>query len=210
MWKNALASTVFACAACGDSGGDGAAAEASACDRDAQCTVIDGTPTCDEGFKLNGAEGQDSECVALGGRWQSEVDVNSLDDTKTILLSVEANESFQGFVEEITPVMALRCKSHEVEVLILTGSTQPETGNFDHATATIRLDAAPAFTVNCSESTTGNALFVPNPAELVAELLNTDTMLFQFTPFQVSPTIAAFDTRFLSEVVEPLQDECGI
>lgn len=146
----------------------------------------------------------------VGGKWDVSTDTSSFDDSSTIVLSLEAERQIEGFLKSYLPTLILRCQEREIEAYIVTGmAADVEEGNYDGATVRIRLDDSPAETLNTGRSTDDEALFFENAPQLISRLERAERLLFQFTPFNASPTETSFDLRGLSEVLPQLRAACG-
>lgn len=126
------------------------------------------------------------------------------------MLSLDAEQTIEGFLESYLPSLILRCQEGQIEAYIVTGmAPDVEMGNFDGATVRIRFDDEAAETLNTGRSTDDKALFFDNAPQLISRLEAADRMLFQFTPYNASPVETSFDLRGLSEVLPQLRQACG-
>jgi type VI secretion system protein VasI len=146
----------------------------------------------------------------VGGKWQVSADTSSFDDSPRVVLSLDAEQPIEGFLESYLPTLILRCQERQTEAYLVTGmAAEVETGNFDGATVRIRLDDSAAETLNTSRSTDDKALFFENAPQLISRLEQAERLLFQFTPFNAAPAETSFDLRGLSEVLPELRAACG-
>jgi type VI secretion system protein VasI len=138
------------------------------------------------------------------GKWVTSTDKNPLDDTRTVVLSLIADEGKSKMGEDIT--LFLRCKSNKTELYISwsdylgMGSTQVIT----------RVGNASAQRMSWGLSTDSTATFFPgSPISFVKSLMNVDKLVVQVTPYSESPVTAVFDVRGLGEAIKQLQETCG-
>lgn len=144
------------------------------------------------------------------GKWVKKVTINPMDDTKTVTLSVDANDKYQGWLGSHRPTLVLRCQSNKTEVALQNKSqASVEYGRFHQHTVTLRYDDAPSKKVITSESTTGEALFLPSAIPNIKKMLEADTLLYEFTPFNANPATVSFDLRGLEEEIGSLRGTCG-
>ncbi len=68
----------------------------------------------------------------------------------------------------------LRCKESKTEVYIITDMSPNVEHGHDGATVTIRFDKEPASKYRFSKSTSGKALFAPNPINLIRKMQRQD------------------------------------
>lgn len=145
----------------------------------------------------------------VGGKWDVTTDSSAFDDSPRVVLSLDAERQIEGFLKSYRPVLILRCQEGEIEAYIVTGmAADVEAGNFDGATVRIRMDDGAAETLNTMRSTDDEALFFENATQLISRLESAERLLFQFTPFNASPTETSFDLRGLSEVLPQLRAAC--
>ena len=146
-----------------------------------------------------------SENVAIEGtgKWQVRVNSNPLDDSKTVILTLAADEGKSGWGEQIT--LLIRCKSNTTEVFIAWNYYLGSVAYVTH-----RIGDAKALTKEWSISTDSKATFYPgSDIALVKSMLGHDRFVAQVTPYNESPVTAVFDIRGLSEAIKPLQETCG-
>lgn len=143
-------------------------------------------------------------------KWSVRKDVSKIDDSTNVNLTLEADSVISGWPNtDVTPKLILRCKEKKTEVLVITGmASQPELGNYNGATVTLRFDKEPAKKYQTTESTDKEALFFGNATTLIKKMLQHSTMLFQFVPFNSSPQMTNFDLQGLAEALKPLREVC--
>ena len=157
------------------------------------------------------------------GRWRINRNKSPIDDTETITISLEADESISGWPRRTVPRLCIQWHEGKLACYIYTGmSAQPERGH-DGATVTLRLDTHAAETHRFSLSTTREALFF-NPtlsygtsyddsnklvAEFVRRLAASERLVFRFTPFNSDPATTTFRLDGLGEAVRPIEEASG-
>ena len=145
------------------------------------------------------------------GSWQLQESTSAADDTKTVVLALDASAPIAGWPSKsVVPTLVLRCHERKTEAYIKTGmAPDVEYGNTDSATVLLRFDKAAATKYNASESTDKEALFLPGAVGLIKAMAKHDTMLFRFTPFNSPPQETVFDLKGLDKVLPKLQGTCG-
>jgi type VI secretion system protein VasI len=143
------------------------------------------------------------------GKWRTHYGRSSFDDSKTVVVSLEAEKRVTGWLTTYTPELILRCQEHETDAYIVLGM-QPdvEYGKMDSATVRIRFDKGNAQELVMYESTDGEALFFRGSVSMIKDMMRHDEMVFGFTPFNASPTETTFDLQGLSEAIKPLRETC--
>lgn len=137
------------------------------------------------------------------GKWNVNVDRNPLDDSKTVVLVLEADEGKSRWGQPVG--LVLRCKSNKTEVFIVWNDYLGS-----KAFVTTRIGSEQAKKQEWSLSTNSKATFYSgNDITFIRKLLAADKFVAQVTPYNESPITAVFDVRGLSEAIKPLQDACG-
>lgn len=145
-----------------------------------------------------------------GFRWQLHSGTSQMDDSRRVELVSKALESIQLRFRSTTPQLVIRCAEHKTDVFVVTGGAAAvESRNLDHATVRLRIDTLPAMRENWGESTDNKALFAPNPIALARRLAKGRVLLFEFTPFNASPTSTRFDLTELSDLITEVSTACG-
>lgn len=144
------------------------------------------------------------------GKWHTDVGTSSFDDSKSVVLSLEAESPVEGWLTTYTPQLILRCKEHETDAYVMVGmQVNVEYGMTDSATVRVRFGTGTAQSMVVNESTDGQALFFGAPFNVIRSMLGHDEMTFGFTPYNASPVTTTFDLRGLAGVIQPLQEACG-
>jgi type VI secretion system protein VasI len=145
------------------------------------------------------------------GRWNVEHGQSQVDDSKTVVLSLNAESAITAWPAVVhVPTLILRCQEKKTEAYITTGAAPVvESGNLDGATVLLRFDKDNAAQYNASKSTDGKALFLPSPIARIKTMAAHERMLFRFTPFNSNPQETEFDLRGLDKVLPELAQTCG-
>jgi hypothetical protein len=144
-------------------------------------------------------------------KWrQSEYGVSKLDDSKLVVLTLPAENTFTAWpARAITADLMIKCDQNQIYVYVQTETAaQPELGKYDEYTAFVRFNKAHAFNVIVDKATSNDALFLRSPSSILYLLAFTDTFIFQFTPFQSPPATIEFDTRGLHEHLAGMNSAC--
>jgi type VI secretion system protein VasI len=147
--------------------------------------------------------------ITTVSKWQVNKETSRIDDSTNVIISLDADSSISGWPGKThIPSLILRCKERKTEAYIVTGmSPQVEYGT-DGATITLRFDKEKATKYQTSKSTDGESLFFGQSVGLIKKMLQHTTLLFEFVPFNSSPTMTTFDLRGLAEAVKPLKEIC--
>jgi type VI secretion system protein VasI len=162
-------------------------------------------------------------------KWHLAESHSPMDDSKTEVLRVDAEEQIHGPLGAITPSLVLRCKEKKTDVYIETGMAASieegiDGGPSDFHKVRLRLDDIPASYESWGESTDHKALFardiiLEDQANIVAmnggamtlakTLAKAKTLTFEFTPFDGSPQVMHFDLRGLDSHLNKVAEACG-
>lgn len=145
------------------------------------------------------------------GKWVRQDSASAADDTKTVVLVLDADAAIQGWPgRRETPTLIVRCQEGKTETYINTRMRPDvESGHLDGATVLLRFDKEVARPYRAGKSTDGEALFLPGAVPMIRSMAQHDRMLFRFTPFNSPPQETTFDLRGLSTALPPLQKACG-
>ena len=146
------------------------------------------------------------------GRWTTETNVSKFDDTKSVHLSLAANEKIHGWPgKSYLPELNIRCRERKTEAYIDFGmSPVVESGLYDGATLQFRIDKQPLFKAIAGKSTDGNALFLRDPMSFIKRLLKAEHLLVRFIPFTSSAQETTFSIAGLEKAVAPLTEACKL
>jgi hypothetical protein len=143
------------------------------------------------------------------GKWQVYTSTSKFDNSTTVLLSLEANDSVDGWLTTTVPTMNVRCMEGEIDVFVNIGMpAEVEYGKTDSATVRVRLDQNQAVELIMNESTDDDALFFRDPYDVILAMLQSREMVFGFTPFNADPEVTTFDLVGLANVIGPLKKSC--
>jgi type VI secretion system protein VasI len=152
---------------------------------------------------------QEQESKTLG-RWTIETNVSKFDDTKSVSLTLAANEKINGWLGKSSlPELHIRCRERKTEAYIDFGmSPVAETGLYDAATLQFRIDKRPPLKEIATKSADGNSLFLKDPVSFTKRLYKAEHLLVRFTPFSSSAQEASFDIAGLEQAIVPLTEAC--
>ena len=137
------------------------------------------------------------------GNWRVSIDTNPIDDSRTVVLALTADEVSSTYGEPIS--LILRCQSNNTEVYINWNSYLGS-----EADVTTRVGDAPAQTRRWPLSTDSKATFYPGgDISFINSLMESDQFVAQVTPYSESPVTAVFNTAGLEKAVEPLRETCN-
>ncbi len=144
-------------------------------------------------------------------KWQGgEGKRSAMDDSPTVVFSLEAENEIQGWLAKKTPTLIVRCLERKTDVYVVTGmAANPEYGLFQEHTVQIRFDDAKAFKERWGASTDNEALFAPSPIRLARQVAKAHTMRFRFTPFNASPAVIVFDVRGFDKHIGLVSKTCS-
>lgn len=144
------------------------------------------------------------------GKWIVSVDKNPLDDTKQVVIGLDADSGMSKYGKSISFVA--RCLSNTTEAYVIwndyLGDDSGRMGNWKRVT--YRIGDRKAKTARWTVSTDKEATFVSGWAgDFLKQMLDEDKMVLQVTPYNESPVTAIFDIRGLRSVLPELADTCN-
>jgi type VI secretion system protein VasI len=147
---------------------------------------------------------------ARPGKWQVTESKSQFDDSRTVVLSLLAENGIKGWLATSMPQLILRCQEKRTEVYLVTGmSAAVEYGESQRHTVRLRYDDDLADSILASQSTDSKALFFPDPMNTVIRMWSAQALVVGFTPFNANPVTIRFDVSGLPTAVRPLRDACG-
>ena len=144
------------------------------------------------------------------GQWRVRTEVSPIDDSQNVYISLSAETPFKGWLKSELGTLMLRCKENRTSAFVVTGmAAQSGYRRHDQSETTIRYDRDNAIKIWMNESTDNTALFFPNPISEIKRMMQHETMLFQFLPFNSSSSMTTFVIAGLSEAIVPLREACS-
>jgi type VI secretion system protein VasI len=134
--------------------------------------------------------------AAVNSKWQVEVKTSPIDDSRTVIASLVANESVGSGYRSYKPTLIVRNQEGKIEIYIFTDDFLGSDG----IKVTTRMDKNNAVTRTWDISTDHKAAFHPVPKLLAKVLTDAETMTVRFTPYSESPRTFSFNTRGFDEV----------
>ena len=126
------------------------------------------------------------------GKWRVVLSVSKIDDSPTVILSLQSDDQIAGrFGGQTYLSLLIRCMEQKTDVLVHFGGhfmSSIEGGGL----ITYRIDRRPAQTASFSESTNHEALFAPQPIAFVKSLLEAKQLVIRAQPFSESDITAQF------------------
>lgn len=143
------------------------------------------------------------------GRWKVKVTTSPIDDTRTVLASLEADtESTIRMKGGQLPELVVRCKFGAIDAYTITGARAEKEEKEGKATVTLRYDKQTAFDVVMDQSTDGEALFWPDARGGAKQMLAAERLILVFTPEGAAPVLIQFDLRGFAVVHQQLAEAC--
>jgi len=132
-----------------------------------------------------------------------------MDGTKTVVISRDAENDIQGWLESNRPSLIVRCQERKTEAYIVTGTAANVEYDTDSHTVRLRFDDGKPITQHWSASTDDKALFAPNAIEFAKNLVGSKLLTFEFTPFNANPAVVHFRLEGLAPYLQKAAAACG-
>lgn len=147
--------------------------------------------------------------VGAETQWQIREDKSAMDGSKTVVISRDAENEIQGWLESNRPSLIVRCQERKTEAYIVTGTAANVEYDTDNHTVRLRFDDSEPVTQHWSASTDDKALFSPNAIEFAKMLVGSKSLAFEFTPLNANPAIIHFRLEGLAPYLQKAAAACG-
>ena len=138
------------------------------------------------------------------GKWDTRIETNPLDDTKTVILAVEAADLSSP--QEPPVQLLLRCTLNKTDIIIQWGKLLDVRGT----SVSTRMGQAAPQTEPWNLSTDTKSTFYTGDKNLfINDLVATNRFIAQTTPLGENPLTAIFDVNGLDKAIEPARQICG-
>ena len=127
-------------------------------------------------------------------RWQLSTETDRMDNTPIVRLSKLAESGSGGLM--------IRCARGKTELAVTTDEI------VDHGGVRIKLDDGKPQRQVWSESESHDSLFAPDPIGLARQLATAELFLFEYKPFQHSPSTIEFKVAGLGEKLGTIAEAC--
>jgi type VI secretion system protein VasI len=138
--------------------------------------------------------------------WTVVEKVNAMDNTKRTLLSLRSQNEVEGYIGSQAAYLIIKCEKGKTEAYVSVGTAIQHEYESERYGVRLKFDDAPPVKQHWDGSTDGTALFSPQPGTFVKELEDAKVFLFEFTPFEKTPTTVRFNVDGLSEKITPISD----
>jgi type VI secretion system protein VasI len=151
------------------------------------------------------AEPQEQVQIDLNprGKWQISTSKNPIDDTETVLVSLEAESGRGKYGRKVKFVV--RCMSNKTEVFVDWDSFL----DLEQIQVISRIGENKAETLLWDVSTDRKSSIRPRPIQFLKDIMNSDILVLKTTPYGDNTITAIFDTKKLDKALELLRDVCG-
>ncbi|GHA04306.1 type VI secretion system-associated protein TagO [Oceanisphaera arctica] len=173
-----------------------------------KCVVIEGDlarlECYDQIAKAHNLSGSQAVKIQTGvtGKWTVDKKVNPIDGSTAVNIFLKADSGNSKFGKPI--MLVARCESKKTEMYI---NWQTYLGS--EAKVTLRIGMSDARTSKWSMSSDKKRAFNNAPINTLKEMLITDEVVAQVTPFNQSPHTAIFNVSGLGEAIKSLREACG-
>lgn len=145
------------------------------------------------------------------GQWIVRKDKSEFKDTTDVFLSVESDEILRcGMFTQAKAQLLLRCLENTTTLYIST-SCHVASGFQGYGRVEYRIDEKKAASRNFDASTDNRALGLwsgNRSIPVIKQMLDGETLLVRFTPFNESPVTARFNISGLNNAISPLREAC--
>ncbi|ABC64923.1 hypothetical protein ELI_14155 [Erythrobacter litoralis HTCC2594] len=145
-----------------------------------------------------------------GTKWSVSADTNPLDDSKTVVASLAADEGAARFNGPVR--LVARCQSNQTEAYAIWGEyLGDDSGSVysEFKNVLVRIGDKDAITQRWDISTDKEATFAPSAINFLRELADSKRLVLQTVPYNEAPMTAIFDTTGARQAFQELSETCG-
>jgi type VI secretion system protein VasI len=161
-------------------------------------------------------------------KWRVTESRSPMDDSKTVVLSLDSEDLIQGPIGSVKPTLIVRCQEKKTAVYVVTGMAarieeDVDGGPSDYHKVRLRIDDGVASPESWTEATDHRALFASDEVYdtnghyagtggrigFAKRLAGATTLIFEFTPFDGSPQTARFNLRGLDTHLDKVAEACS-
>lgn len=155
------------------------------------------------GSFLSACEKPETASSGIESRWQSVVNKNAADGSKTVHLMVTAENRMQS--QKDRAALILSCEGDSKDAYVIW---RQYLGTYD-LDVTWRVGSGEEVTELWALSTDNEAIFAPNPEELVKSMMADELFLIKTAPFGSGPVTLVFNTQGLEAEIAAQQENCA-
>jgi len=130
-------------------------------------------------------------------------------ERKAAAFELPAENTVTIWMNEVRPLLVVRCIAKSTEVFVWTGTALAMEANTEDHAVTYRLDDEPELTERWRDSAEHDALFTPDGAAFTERLIRARSMRIGYTPHNAASVVAQFNVSGLGTLVEAFAKECG-
>lgn len=145
------------------------------------------------------------------GDWDVTEGVSRLDDSTTIMLTLESAEWSNCWPDNNPHVLFLRCKENTTSAFMTFGGCFMSDLQ-GHGRVQYRIDREPAGTKSMLSSTDNEALGLwhgRRSIPFIKEMFGRQELFVRAVPFNESPVTATYNISGIEEAIEPLREACN-
>ena len=129
-----------------------------------------------------------------------------LDQKKISIIESSITETYNSINMPERSYLQIRCEGEKIESYISTPTYNASNNNVG-----IRWNTDKPIYKSWNESTSGTALFAPNPKKFISKILESETLVFQWEPYQKQKQATKFNLSDLKEKIkEAVEEGCNI
>lgn len=142
---------------------------------------------------------------ADSGRWDERKSISPMDDSPTVVLSLESSDRIGSGFKSERPTLVIRCQENQTTAYInwqtFISVTDTE--------ITTRIDSDLAQSSLWSVSSNYKATLSPKSIPFIKSMLNKESLIVRVTPFNDNSYTVKFDITGLDNAIKPVRETCG-
>ena len=144
--------------------------------------------------------------TAINAGYSSKVDLMT-DETKIRVFHQSETKVPNSIGIQERATIYIRCNLKDKEISDFDVYIDTPTYNANNNEVGLRWNTGEPIYMNRDKSTDGTALFSPNPKKFIATLMDSDTLVFQWTPYNKIPQAVKFNLSELKKDIDNIKKE---
>ena len=146
--------------------------------------------------------------ASVNAGYTSDVDLMT-DETKIVITHNSITKVSNSIGVQEPATIVIRCDFKNDKTINLDAYISTPSYNSDNNKVGLRWDSGEPISASWNESTSGTALFNKDPKKFINKLLESNTLVFQWTPYQSIPQAVKFDLiKMKTDIIQAKTDGC--
>ena len=144
--------------------------------------------------------------TAVEAGYSSEIDLMT-DETKITVFHKSETQVLNSIGIEESAIITIRCNLKDKEVTNFEVFINTPTYNANNYEVGLRWNKGERIYMNWNKSADGTSFFTQLPREFITKLMDSDTLVFQWTPYNKIPQAVKFNLSELKKDIDNIKKE---